>query len=359
MVISVSYCLLLFTPSTHANPIPSKSVIPDLNLTVPLPGLKAIDQEQFNKGEGLGIYIVGVYKFAIGFAAIAAMLVLVYGGILWLTARGDSGQVGESKKVMTNAIVGLVLALGSYTFLWIFNPRLVQFEPLKGLDTIKELTIQFEKYIEEPARNPDKPLPDAGTAMGNINQLMDTYKKIAAEEDVPWQVLAALHYKEGGANPNKSMLNGFEFCNKQDYSGKNCKACKEGSGREADFRCAAQWLKAGARAKYGSTVLGKAYPTNQRFNITQSSNDWDDPNGAILNGLYRYNGVAYGAIENSPYVNNNYDTAHTGLGIHATVSADNKTPVRGKAKQDGIRLFLRRMYNQSNYGSDGKLTSLN
>lgn len=79
---------------------------------------------------GIAEYISAIYRWAIGFAAVLAVLALTWGGIQWLTAGGESGKTQEAQKVIGNAIIGLLLALGSYTMLYAINPRLTQYDPL-------------------------------------------------------------------------------------------------------------------------------------------------------------------------------------------------------------------------------------
>ncbi|MBI4240053.1 hypothetical protein HY620_03625 [Candidatus Uhrbacteria bacterium] len=143
------------TPTTGATS--PRSEDPFLHLQIPIPGLKLVTKESNDTDirlcekdtngvmqcNGLSYYIAAVYKFTVGLAAIISMLVFVYGGLLWLTARGDTGKVQEARKVMTNTIAGLILALGSYTFLWAINPKLLA--PKLELNKIEELNLKFTK----------------------------------------------------------------------------------------------------------------------------------------------------------------------------------------------------------------------
>lgn len=74
---------------------------------------------------GLSNYIVQIYEWLVRAAAILAAAMITWGGFQWLSAAGESKRVEEGKKIMHNALIGLVLALGSYTLLWAINPDLV------------------------------------------------------------------------------------------------------------------------------------------------------------------------------------------------------------------------------------------
>ncbi|MBI4240054.1 C40 family peptidase [Candidatus Uhrbacteria bacterium] len=140
-----------------------------LRLQIPIPGggndvtiCERANADAPYRCDGISRYIVAIYKWIMGFASILAMLAFVYAGVLWMNARGDSGQVGEAKKVMTNAIVGLVLTLGSYTLLWAINPRLVQTDSLQLLG-VKKLSIEFT-----PPPTPEE-LDDGGDTEGKTS----------------------------------------------------------------------------------------------------------------------------------------------------------------------------------------------
>lgn len=89
----------------------------------------------------IGEYISGIYQYAIGIVGVVAALVMMFAGVLWITAGGNASKIDDAKAWMGAALAGLVLALGSYTILYQVNPELVQIQPIK----IKEA----EKYESE------------------------------------------------------------------------------------------------------------------------------------------------------------------------------------------------------------------
>lgn len=72
-------------------------------------------------------YVTAIYKYAIGIAGILATLVLMFGGVLWLTAGGNAGQVQEATAWIGASLTGLIIALSSYVILYQVNPSLVSF----------------------------------------------------------------------------------------------------------------------------------------------------------------------------------------------------------------------------------------
>ena len=50
----------------------------------------------------------------LGLLGIIVLVLFIYGGYLYMTARGDSAQVETAKKIMVNAVIGLVIIVSAY-----------------------------------------------------------------------------------------------------------------------------------------------------------------------------------------------------------------------------------------------------
>lgn len=92
----------------------------------------------------LGEYIRDIYKYAVGIVGILAAVVLMFGGVVWLTAGGNQTRIGEAKAWIGASLTGLIIVLTSYMILYTVNPALVNFRPIevgvvkKALDTGKK-----------------------------------------------------------------------------------------------------------------------------------------------------------------------------------------------------------------------------
>ncbi|GEM_PF-4533021 len=73
-------------------------------------------------------YISAIYSYAVGIAGIFAVALIMWGGMKWIFSMGD---VGEAQKTIQNAVIGLILALGSYLLLYMINPSTVAFSSLR------------------------------------------------------------------------------------------------------------------------------------------------------------------------------------------------------------------------------------
>lgn len=78
-------------------------------------------------------YISAVYNYLVGIAGIFATIMIMYGGMKWIFAAGDSSKITAAKDTIVHAVIGLVLALGSYVILYAINPATVSFKSLELL----------------------------------------------------------------------------------------------------------------------------------------------------------------------------------------------------------------------------------
>jgi hypothetical protein len=110
---------------------------PDLKVSIPqLKNFEKITCQEGNICDipWLGQYIGGIQKYAIGIVGILAVIVLMIGGVIWLTAAGNQNQIGRAKKMIAGSLVGLTLVFSSYIILFLINPNLTI---MKSLQFIK------------------------------------------------------------------------------------------------------------------------------------------------------------------------------------------------------------------------------
>ncbi len=90
----------------------------------PIPGLSdnvaPIDTEN-----GLSIYVNQLYTWGVALASGLAVMMIIWGGVGYVTSAGGGG-IEEAKGRINAAILGLLLALGSYLILKTINPELLK-----------------------------------------------------------------------------------------------------------------------------------------------------------------------------------------------------------------------------------------
>lgn len=103
-------------------------------LGIPIPGIEftkqIFDEAGRFKVPFIAQYISGVYRYLVGISAIAAAIMITYGGFLYIFAQTGI-KVRQGKTIITEAVVGLVLIMGAYTILNAVNPSLVAWNPLE------------------------------------------------------------------------------------------------------------------------------------------------------------------------------------------------------------------------------------
>lgn len=91
---------------------------------VPLPGVFEGDQDADDTL--LSRYIRAIYIYFIWVVGIIATVMVIYGGIRWVGAAGNPGQIKEARDIIDNAIIGVIIGLTSVVLLNIINPKLTQ-----------------------------------------------------------------------------------------------------------------------------------------------------------------------------------------------------------------------------------------
>ena len=126
-----------------------KQTIPQLR--VKIPGLEdPKEPSTVNVGDKTYIvipwianYIGAIYKYALGLASVLAVVVVMVGGILYLTSAGAPQRIEQGKNLIIGAISGLVIIIFSYVFLNLINPELIKLRPI-AMETIKQELIAVD-----------------------------------------------------------------------------------------------------------------------------------------------------------------------------------------------------------------------
>lgn len=62
-------------------------------------------------------YVVYLWKVSINLGALAVIAYFIWGAIEWITAGSDSKKTEQARQRMTNAVIGLVILVSSFTLL--------------------------------------------------------------------------------------------------------------------------------------------------------------------------------------------------------------------------------------------------
>lgn len=142
----IKLSLIIFTIFSFINILPAQA-LPDIDQPlvftpqVGLPGL-ADKGQQISLTNGDTSYLAqmvkGFYNYGLGIAGILAAIVLMAGGVLWLTSAGSSDKISQAKGLIMGSITGLLLVFGSWLILKTINPYLLNFKirDIKGIVAI-------------------------------------------------------------------------------------------------------------------------------------------------------------------------------------------------------------------------------
>ncbi len=132
------------------------AIVEPPKLGVPIPGLQLgsilAPKTGLMEIPFLAQYVAGVARYLISISVVAAAIMIVYGGFLYTI--GSTGiQVKQGKEIVIDAIIGLLLLLGTYTILKTINPELVTLKTL-NVPVVKFIPIEQAWFTENGTSNP-------------------------------------------------------------------------------------------------------------------------------------------------------------------------------------------------------------
>ncbi len=72
---------------------------------------------------GPKVIIVKVVQVALGFLSLLAVILVLYAGFVWMTSGGNEAKVEQAKKILRNALIGLLIILASFGIATFFLNR--------------------------------------------------------------------------------------------------------------------------------------------------------------------------------------------------------------------------------------------
>lgn len=126
-------------------------------------------------------YISKLYEWTISITGILAGIMIMLGGLLYLTAGGSPERLSNAKGYISNALIGLILALTSYFLLQTVNPALLTLRFPKV--PLIQAVVPPSDFCEDLAENPDIKITSetGGTQCGSLG----IPKSISGASNVP------------------------------------------------------------------------------------------------------------------------------------------------------------------------------
>lgn len=76
-------------------------------------GYKEINEEYY-----FADTVGSIIKVVLGFLGVIFVILIIYGGFLWMTAQGNDEQVGKARKIIVNSSLGLAIIMLAYLITW-------------------------------------------------------------------------------------------------------------------------------------------------------------------------------------------------------------------------------------------------
>ena len=77
-----------------------------------------------NDDQKLEDFVAWLYYLVVGISGLVAFVMLVWGGIQWMTSTGNPTAIGDAQDRIKKALLGLLLVLASFLIIQIINPEL-------------------------------------------------------------------------------------------------------------------------------------------------------------------------------------------------------------------------------------------
>jgi len=97
----------------------------------------------------LAKYVIAIYNYGLAIVGILGAIMLMAGGLIWLTSGGNTTKIGQAKELMTGSIIGMIILLGAWMILNTINPNLVSLKgiPVTVIAKIANPTPCCNKYL--------------------------------------------------------------------------------------------------------------------------------------------------------------------------------------------------------------------
>ncbi|MCX6793187.1 MAG: NlpC/P60 family protein [Candidatus Falkowbacteria bacterium] len=156
-------------------------------LSVRLPGFAGFSKIECKEVDGaqectipwIAEYLTALYKYGIAAIIIFAVIVMMIGGVVWLTSAGNEQRVSDAKNWISGSLFGILIALSSFMILTIINPALTKLSPIKIATTEKQDLDEYEIDVDSPGNRDTTDCPSGVTSIDALATYFTKTKKLA------------------------------------------------------------------------------------------------------------------------------------------------------------------------------------
>lgn len=122
IIVSFCLCLAILSLAMVLFPVAAGAQAPQPDTF----GTAQIDQSLILTGTDIRVIVARVIQVALGILGVIALGIMIYAGVLWMTAGGDSNKIETAKKWMINGVIGLVIIFISWSIVTFLIRSLMQ-----------------------------------------------------------------------------------------------------------------------------------------------------------------------------------------------------------------------------------------
>lgn len=68
----------------------------------------------FSEGTTIESQVGNIISIVLGFVGVIFLGLIIYGGLIWMIARGNEQEIEKAKNLITSAVIGLAIVLAAY-----------------------------------------------------------------------------------------------------------------------------------------------------------------------------------------------------------------------------------------------------
>ncbi|MFH0853949.1 MAG: Ig-like domain-containing protein [bacterium] len=239
------------------------------------------------------IIIVNIIRIFLGFLGVILVILVMYAGFLWMTAGGDENKITQSKTILKNSLIGLLIILSSYA--------------------IVSFVLRMLGSDNGEVRLAGEPVPSAYSYLGAANDhIIESHYPAREQKDVPKNTNIVITFREEmDINSIIDTKRTADVCgttgNEKCINFSNIRIFKtsDGDGCINDDTCVSNVLDVTA-----SSINNKIFVFNPAEHLN-GSEEGEEYTVYLANGLKKKNGdSAFSAVDNYQwtfFVSNNLD----------------------------------------------------
>lgn len=79
----------------------------------------------FSKETTVESQVGGIISIVLGFVGVIFLGLTLYGGLIWMIARGNEQEIEKAKKLIESAVIGLAIVFAAYAITYFVTSRLL------------------------------------------------------------------------------------------------------------------------------------------------------------------------------------------------------------------------------------------